>query len=404
MSGNEMLRLDCGAIRKEKFVSFPRRSFVNDPNNAIGFLLTTTGWGGLELNVLKLMGWLGQRGQGAVLYTCEDLRVCAEARQRGLSVCPIPHHGKYFDFFAAFRFSRHLKMQGITRIIVCDNRDIDFAAWTKRFLSNRLLVAFLQQMQVGVDKNDFLHTVRFSALDYWIAPLSWLRDEAFRKTRIAHDKVRVIPLPIDFTAFSPLRFTKDSARASFGIGPVFPLLGILGRIDPQKGQLLAVSAVATLRARGIAAQLLIAGELTLNKPASQRYQDAIKKKVAADKLEEVVHCRPFMDDPSMFYAAIDIFVMASLGETYGMVTLEAMAAGIPVIGTNASGTPEMLGYGEFGKLFDKGDCDGLVSRVAEICADYGSAQRTAERAQQRVKETFSHHVVCAQIEQLLDLP
>jgi glycosyltransferase involved in cell wall biosynthesis len=380
------------------------RACVNDPNNSIGFLLTTSGWGGLELNVLKLMGWLGQRGRGAVLYTCEDLRVCVEAGRRGLTVCPIPHHGKYFDFFAAFRFSRHLKMQGMTRIIVCDNHDIDFAAWTKRFLSNRLLVSFLQQMQVGVDKNDILHTVRFSALDYWIAPLSWLRDEAFRKTRIAHDKVKVIPLPIDFAAFSPLRFTKDSARASLGIGPVFPLLGILGRIDPQKGQLLAVSAVAALRSRGIAAHLLIAGELTLNKPASQRYQDAIKKKVAADNLEEVVHFRPFMDDPSVFYAAIDIFVMASEGETYGMVTLEAMAAGIPVVGTSASGTPEMLGYGEFGKLFDKGDCDGLVSRVIEICADYGSARRTAARAQQRVKETFSHHVVCAQIEHLLDLP
>ncbi len=377
---------------------------MHDPNNTIGFLLTTSGWGGLELNVLKLMGWLGQRGRGAVLYTCEDLRVCAEARRRDLSVCPIPHHGKYFDFFAAFHFSRNLKTQGISRIIVCDNRDIDFAAWTKRFLFNHLLVAFLQQMQVGVGKTDILHTIRFSALNYWIAPLSWLRDEAFRKTRIARDKVKVIPLPIDFATFSPLRFTKESARASLGIGPVFPLLGILGRIDPQKGQLLAVTAVTALRSRGIAAQLLIAGDPTPNQPASQRYHDAIKRKVAADKLEEAVHFRPFMEDPSLFYAAIDVFIMASEGETYGMVTLEAMAAGIPVIGTNASGTPELLGNGEFGKLFDKGDCEGLVSRVVEVCADYGSALLTAKRAQQRVKETFSHHTVCAQIERLLNLP
>ena len=377
---------------------------MDDPNNTICFLLTTSGWGGLELNVLKLMSWLGQRGRGAVLYTCADLRVCAEARIRGLTVCAIPHHRNYFDLCAAYRFSRDLKKQGISRIIVCDNRDIDFAAWTKRFLSPRPTLAFLQQMMVGIDKRDVLHTIRYSALDYWIAPLPWLRDEALRKTRIRGDKVRVIPLPVDFAAFTPRRVTKESARASFGIGPVFPLLGIMGRIDPHKGQLLAVSAVQALRALGIAAHLLIVGDPTINERASQLYYDAIKKKMVADKLEEAVYCRPFMEDPSLFYAAIDIFVMASEGETYGMVTLEAMAAGIPVIGTNSSGTPELLGNGEFGKLFDKGDCEGLVSRVVEVCADYGSALQTAERAQQRAKETFSHHTVCAQIERLLNLP
>ena len=298
---------------------------MNDQNNTIGLLLTTSGWGGLELNVLKLMGWLGQRERGTVLYTFENLRVCAEARRRGLTVYPIPQYRKYFDLFAAFRFSRDLKKQGVTWIIVCDNRDIDFAAWTKRFAPTRLRLAFLQQMKVGVDKSNILHTIRFSALDYWIAPLSWLRDEALRKTRIAKDKVQVIPLPVDFSAFTTLRCTKESARASFGIGPVFPLLGIMGRIDPQKGQLFAVTAVQALRTRGIAAHLLIVGDPTINEPASQQFYDAIKKKVVTDKLEEVVHSRPFMNDPSPFYAAINVFIMASEGETYGMVTLEAMA-------------------------------------------------------------------------------
>ncbi len=376
---------------------------MSDPNDTIGFVLTTTGWGGLELNVLKMMGWFNRRGCGTVLFTCEDLRVCAEARRRGLTIHSIAHHRKYFALAAALRFSRQLGNRGICRLIVCDNRDIDFAAWTKWFMMSRLRLAFLQQMQVGVAKRDILHTLRFSALDHWIAPLSWLKDEALKKTRIAERKIAVIPLPIDVEAFENHVHTRESARAALGIGAGFPLLGILGRIDPQKGQLLALNAVLALRNRGISARLLIVGETTINQPASQGYAETLRKKVADERLDDVVYIRPFMDDPLLFYRAIDIFVMASVSETYGMVTLEAMASGIPVVGTNASGTPELLGNGEFGKLFDPGDCEGLVSRVAELCADFDSARRTAMRAQERLRTTFSHTTVCSQIEHLLDI-
>ena len=65
---------------------------------------------------------------------------------------------------------------------------------------------------------------------------------------------------------------------------------------------------------------------------------------------------------------MDVFIMQSQGETFGMVTIEAMAAGLPVVGTNSSGTPEILGFGNHGLLYNPGDQETFKSNIKELLA------------------------------------
>ena len=86
--------------------------------------------------------------------------------------------------------------------------------------------------------------------------------------------------------------------------------------------------------------------------------------------------------------------MCSVSETIGMVTIEALARQVPVIGTNAGGTPELLGHGMQGTLFEPGDHHELARALQSIdalpIADGAHAQRfTKERAVKRWSETLA---------------
>ncbi|MGB1285169.1 MAG: glycosyltransferase family 4 protein [Aggregatilineales bacterium] len=83
---------------------------------------------------------------------------------------------------------------------------------------------------------------------------------------------------------------------------------------------------------------------------------------------------------SQAYASADIFVFPSALETFGLVVVEAMAAGLPAVSSRVGGIPDVLKIGETGYLFDVGDSDGLVEGVRKIAADRETIKRMGQNA------------------------
>ena len=75
---------------------------------------------------------------------------------------------------------------------------------------------------------------------------------------------------------------------------------------------------------------------------------------------------PFYTHTEIIYKALDVFIMSSLSEPYGMVTLEALLSGTNVIGTNTGGTKELLNNGEYGQLILPNDEHQLSKAILEI--------------------------------------
>jgi glycosyltransferase involved in cell wall biosynthesis len=92
--------------------------------------------------------------------------------------------------------------------------------------------------------------------------------------------------------------------------------------------------------------------------------------------------------------------MASKAETFGMVTIEAMASGVPTIGSNAGGTPEILEYGKLGFLFEPLNALSLAKSIDDflIHRDQISISILMETAKK-----YDHHQVCAAVETALSL-
>ena len=367
----------------------------------IGFVSCSIGWGGLEMNVLNLAHWLKERDWDITLYTNKDARIFLESQKFKLRTFIINKHNKYFDFIEAYRFSRILKRQKIDTVFVFDNRDIDFISLTKHLFFRKLKVIYQQHMQLGVDKKDFLHTYRFSSIDYWISPLDLLKKEVTERTHFSQEKIKVIPLGTEIDKYVTPKYLKSDARKKLKINESALLMGIIGRIDPKKGQLFLIKTIKALQERNISLELLIIGEPTINDNESAKYFLEINEFIAANNLGGKIHIRNFTRDTSIFYNAIDIFALASEGETYGMVTIEAMLSGLPIIATNSAGTPELLNYGQFGILYNNNNIENFCDKLEWMLNNPENIETMASEAKMTAIKKYSHNTECKLIEQLL---
>jgi glycosyltransferase involved in cell wall biosynthesis len=94
------------------------------------------------------------------------------------------------------------------------------------------------------------------------------------------------------------------------------------------------------------------------------------------------------DIPS-FLRDLDIFVLPSLGEAHPNALLEAMACGLPCVGTRVGGVPEAMEEGRCGLLIDAGDAQGLVSATSRLAGDADLRRELGLAARQRVCLAYS---------------
>lgn len=143
--------------------------------------------------------------------------------------------------------------------------------------------------------------------------------------------------------------------AAMGDGPV---IATAGRLVPVKDHRTLLRAFVMLRA-GRRARLVIFGEGPL---AAELRAYAQESGIGADVL-----LAGYVNDPTACYAAADLFVLSSTSEGFGNVLVEAMAAGVPVVSTDAPHGPrEILDDGRFGALVPVGDAEALAKAMAEM--------------------------------------
>lgn len=365
--------------------------------NKIGYLCSSDSWGGLEMNQLRNAVWMMERGHKVLLLGLKDSRFVKEAKSAGIEIVFVNKHKKYYDFKNAFILKGLIKSHNITHLILRDPKDISLGVTTKRLLKNKLFLAYFMEMQLGVKKTDFIHTWRFKGLDLWSCPLHFLANQVKDLTNFPKSKTKVIPSAIDLSKFDDLT-DQNSAREKLELPSNKILLGLIGRLDPFKGHKLLMDAYELLpeelRSK---ISLVFLGE-KMN-PDIDNFYDYLMERVQKDTFKSNVHILPFRKDVETFYAAIDVFVMASEAETFGMVTIESMASGTPVIGSNAGGTPELLGNGDKGILFETMNKESLTNAIEHFVKEYKYDSTMLKSA---VKK-YGHHEVCQQVEKELHL-
>ncbi|TGQ42052.1 glycosyltransferase [Mesorhizobium sp. M00.F.Ca.ET.216.01.1.1] len=183
-------------------------------------------------------------------------------------------------------------------------------------------------------------------------------------------KVVVINNPLPPAAISQEHsYAWQAKLATMGGGPV---IATAGRLVPVKDHWTLLRAFAVLRT-GRRARLVIFGEGPL---AAELRSYAEQSGIGADVL-----FAGYVNDPAACYAAADLFVLSSTSEGFGNVLVEALAAGVPVVSTDAPHGPrEILDEGRFGALVPVGDVATLAKAMAEMLDRPTSAAVLKSRA------------------------
>ncbi len=201
-------------------------------------------------------------------------------------------------------------------------------------------------------------------------------------------QMTTIPYGLDSTGAVDRMAARAALRSELGLPPDTLLAGIVCRLIEQKGVPYALEAFARVAARFPAAQLVIAGDGPLRPALEVQARDL--------GLAERVHFLGWRTDTAAIFAALDVFLMPSLWEGFGLVLLEAMAQSIPVIGSAVSAIPEVVTDGETGLLCPPRDVDCLAAALGDLLADPDLRARLGAAGRTRLEERFTAERMVAQ--------
>ena len=178
---------------------------------------------------------------------------------------------------------------------------------------------------------------------------------------------------------------RQSVRHELGVCDGSNLaIGLVGRIEANKGQHLLIEALQMLREQGLAAHATIIGTVMDN-----AYFSHIQAQVARLGLQGHVTFYGSHTKPIEIMPAFDIVVLATEMETFGLVLIEAMRGGVAVVGSNAGGVPEIIEPGVSGLLFEPGNAVDLAAKLKRYCKDRDMRSRVAAAGKARADKLFA---------------
>jgi len=179
---------------------------------------------------------------------------------------------------------------------------------------------------------------------------------------------------------------RATARIALGLPVDRTLVAITGQIAEVKGIWDFIDAARILSNRGTEPYFVVLGDDLKNGGATRK---AMQERVASLGLNDRFTFLGFRTDAPEIVQAFDIVAVPSHVEPLGNATLEAMAAGRPVVGSRVGGIPEMIVDGETGTLVPPRDPESLANALAAFVFDSRLRRRMSTAAQRRASEQFS---------------
>jgi glycosyltransferase involved in cell wall biosynthesis len=180
--------------------------------------------------------------------------------------------------------------------------------------------------------------------------------------------------------------TRVASRVALGLPVDKTIVAITGQIAEIKGIWDFIDAARILASRGTEPLFVVLGDDLKNGGATRK---AMQERVVALGLEHRFRFLGFRTDAPQVVQSFDIVAVPSHVEPLGNATLEAMAAGRPVVGSRVGGIPEMIVDGDTGTLVPPRDPAALADAVAAIVLDASLRRRMSDAARRRSLEHFS---------------
>lgn len=276
------------------------------------------------------------------------------------------NRGKW-DLFAAKRLRKLAAKTHATAIICHGNRALSLA-----------LSALQGRIHIIAVAHNYSNR-RFTRADHCFAITHHL---AQHLAAMGITKTSIIPNMVHVQQCPP--------RAAFA-NP--PRIGSMGRFNPKKGFRVYIEALAVLRNRGIAFQAILGGDGEEAKHLDNLIQQC--------SLTDTITRTGWVQNKTAFFDELDLFVLPSLEEAFGLVLIEAMSHRLPVVSTDAPGPREIIRQNETGLIVSKNSPEAMADAIAALIANPTHAKIMGDAAREQVVNNYSFEAMAQRLQTAL---
>jgi glycosyltransferase involved in cell wall biosynthesis len=344
------------------------------------YVESSRSWGGQEYRTCLEINWLNAHGHHAWLVCNPGSQVHSKACELGTRVVTMSLRSRV-DPLRSWRLWRFCRRNKIDVLKAYSSKD-HWICLPLYFCGIPLSRARCITDPIGSKSRAFVFKHGCSQI---VADASVIKRQLVEEHGVAPAKIEVIGSAVDLEKFKPPR-DRSKFRRELGIADDTTLIGNVGMIRPDKGQLVLVEAAGLILKKRSDARFVIVGQGTGILKRGINVRNAIDQAGLADK---IIMAGYRWDTPDV-YAACDMIVIASLRtEASPIVLREAFASGRPVIATKVGDIPEIVEHRQNGLLIEPGDTQALAAAILEFIGDPKLAAHCAANGLRYATEHFS---------------
>ncbi len=350
--------------------------------------------GGLELYALDEMRQLAQRGHNCFAVVSQNSYMHEVMEKECLPHTTLELKFERFPFFAARKLKKIVEQFNADIIHFHWGKDLYLAALSKAMLGDRVKLVHSRHMNYTRNKKSIFHRWFYNKIDLLLVGTDLLLQLTNQYLTLSEQKIKRLYLGTSMPdAEAPncqILFKNESFEKRV------LNIAIFGRIEEGKGQHIVIEAVYKMLDETKNISLTMIGHIM-----DKSYQTQLEKNIKNKGVSDFIRFKDFINNATSYMRCFDVVVLSTHCETFGLVLIEAMRAGVAVVGTNAGGVPEIIEDEVSGCLVKPRDVESMRIVIEKLYAEPDYRARIAEAGKKRADKFFSSETHYPQLEALL---
>jgi glycosyltransferase involved in cell wall biosynthesis len=341
-------------------------------NQKILEVCLSPGLGGLELFTLHCHNYFSQKGECHIVVA-PDKKLDKYIKDTDKLYIK---RNKFFPFIPSYKLAKYIDERDIDVLHFHWNRDMITVVLAKILSTKKPSIILSRHMGMTRFKDDFYHRWLYKHISTIHAVSRQVQEQL-----IKYIPSSVRPnIDLIYLGVSPKKESDPfSLKNKYKLKDEF-IVGIIGRMQEGKDQHIVIEAISKLKDLNI--KLFIIGEAM-----DEQYLQKLHHMCEEMDLEERVIFTGFTKEADAYMQLCDITVLATKNETFGLVIIESMANGTPVIATDRGGPLEIINDGVDGLLYD-GSSEDLSKKIQRLYTDKLFKEKLALNSLKKVSKQF----------------
>lgn len=359
------------------------RPFISSYKN-VCFLNTNKVWGGGERWTLDTARYFRDRGYNVIIVSGKKSALYQRAIDHEFDVKEFKiNQFSVLNYFKKKRFKRVLNAYNIGTLFLNLSNDFKFAAGIAKEVGVKKVI-YRRAIPKPIRRRWYYKKLFKNSVDYIIANSFQTKEGILKNYRNIIDKTKIkviyngIPIGEEFKILQ-----KESKTM---------VIGSAGRLSVEKGHMFLIRLAEKLKAEGLDFKILVAGE--------GKQRKILEKEIHKSGVADHVLLMGFLNDLTVFYQQIDVFVLPSIWEGFGFVLLEAMKYKLPIVAFDTGSSAEIIQDEKNGYIIPDFDLDKLTNCITNLYHNAELRKEMGEKGYSILKEKFTYSNMMNQVEEL----